>query len=190
MSNLNHLQNFPFKSMEELNMAVLNKQAEPVVPLNFARQWGTNRSIHVKRSYIFLIKILSITSFLAIIFFSFINENIRWYDTIISYLFSFLIIQTLYDHKFRNRIEIRIIGLVGLAALIFILNQKKIDYSILYFISACNIFFYSYMDKLALKGIIKDALTYNEILTELWDQDILWIKTSNGELYRKSKDNN
>jgi len=185
MLSLSHLQNFPFDTMEELSLAFNKGTAEPVIPKDFAREWSMkNESSSIQGVTKFCFSMPFLLA-IGMIVFSYLSENIKWYDTVIALIISLIIFHPMASKNFGIFRKLLIYFTIGLCIYFFVKSNQ--DFGILTFLSLVMLFFFEFTYYLSLQEIIKRIVVDEDLLFRLWDTSIMAIRYKDGKVIFKDK---
>lgn len=180
MTDLTHLQNFPFKTLENLSTAFNEGKAEPIVPRDYARKWATHSpesSIRKMTSLFFAMPFLII---IGMIILANKSDAIRWYHVLSTSIASLIIFNPMASMTLGGLRKLIIYATLGFTAYLFIVGKNDFGFLLLY--SLGMLFFYELTYFSALKELVAKILTNEQLLKDLWEKKIVSIRFVDGKI--------
>lgn len=178
--NLNHLDNFPFQNMDEFRNAFKTGIAEPIVPISFAKAWaikGSDSSILLKTTIFG--SLIPLVLLVGLVYFSIKSESIQWFHSIGSVLATTIVFFII--HK-RFSLVVNLLFAAVAVGFLFKLNHSTAYLvAMSYFIP----FSMAINERFLLEGIVDKILIDADFTSHLWNDGVLAIRYTNGDIKRK-----
>ena len=181
MATISGLHNFPFRSLEELSLAFNQGKAEPVVPVDFSREWATRSpqsSVKLPVSFCFGMTFIAV---IGMIIFSIYSQQIRWFHVFGVAGGALTIFTPMSKSTFGKWPRKLVIYLTfGLTVYFFISGKNHFGY--LFLLSIAILFFYEFTYFLALREIVAKILSDEDLLSTLWEKGIMCVRFTDGRI--------
>lgn len=177
---LHHLENFPFQNMDEFRNAFTTGIAEPVVPISFAKAWaikGSDSSILFKTTI--FSSLIPMVLLVGVIYITNKSESLHWYHSIGLVLASVIVF-----HVIHKSYSLVINLLIAAVAVVFLFKMHE---STAYLAAMGYLIPFSMAinERLVLEGIIDKILSDADFTSRLWNDGVLAVRYTNGDLKRK-----
>jgi hypothetical protein len=181
MDSIKNLSGFPFSSMQELADAFHKGKAEPIVPIDFARNWASS---HPKSRIRYIVPILFFMPFIILIFmivFSNWSDTIKWYHVLGVAFVSMNFFTPMANLTLGKAFRSMLISAAILATVYFFWSGSK-DLGILFLLSLGIWIFYEVTYLLSLKELVSWLLEDKSLVELLWERKIMSIRFTDGKV--------